>query len=222
MSPQGERPSPDYAIQFRKLKELDMKLDVAAIIVLPFSVVIALAFVVLAIRYLPLLAHVAILSALASRKHISISFAVAVLVLLPVFRWIRIAFLVLVLIGLTLYYLSRNPLSLLELLAWAEMTSILRDPVGPPNDCVEYFSSMSKMANRNSLCTTKKKFIGLLPVRTKPGDLVVIALGCDALLVVRRTQRQSYYSLVGDCYLHGIMDGEMAPHFNRAVNIALC
>ena len=57
--------------------------------------------------------------------------------------------------------------------------------------------------------------MGMVPMESKPGDEVCILLGGSAPFVLRHADRShhidvnDYYTLVGDCYLHGIMNGEL-------------
>jgi Heterokaryon incompatibility protein (HET) len=61
-------------------------------------------------------------------------------------------------------------------------------------------------------CVTGNKYIGIVPPGTQPGDVICILFGADAPFVIREIPRAGSmwksYSLVGDCYIHGIMDGE--------------
>lgn len=43
---------------------------------------------------------------------------------------------------------------------------------------------------------------------TKAGDEVVLFYGCDYPFVVRRDSQGSGWRIIGDCYIHGLMDGE--------------
>ncbi|KAI0128832.1 heterokaryon incompatibility protein-domain-containing protein [Xylariales sp. AK1849] len=49
---------------------------------------------------------------------------------------------------------------------------------------------------------------GLYSVRA--GDIVVLLLGARVPFVLRESKTLGEYYLVGECYLHGVMDGEMA------------
>lgn len=51
------------------------------------------------------------------------------------------------------------------------------------------------------------------PIDTKKGDLICILAGCSVPVILRKkgVNEQSgkvYYKLVGECYIHGMMDGE--------------
>ncbi|KAI0120263.1 heterokaryon incompatibility protein-domain-containing protein [Hypoxylon sp. NC0597] len=55
---------------------------------------------------------------------------------------------------------------------------------------------------------TKRGFIGIGPASLKPDDLVVVILGVPVPFLVRKTESQNYI-LIGECYVDGIMDGEL-------------
>ncbi|KAI1128267.1 heterokaryon incompatibility protein-domain-containing protein [Nemania abortiva] len=54
---------------------------------------------------------------------------------------------------------------------------------------------------------TVKGGIGLVPQEAKPGDTIFLLRGFDAPYVLRKTKGIDDYLLVGECYLHGYMDG---------------
>lgn len=54
--------------------------------------------------------------------------------------------------------------------------------------------------------TTEKGRVGLSVLRVEAGDVIALLVGCDAPLVLG--QRGSEYELVGECYIHGLMDGK--------------
>ena len=56
--------------------------------------------------------------------------------------------------------------------------------------------------------TTAKRFMGLFPRGTKVGDEICVFAGGVIPFVVRRQAISGSYQLVGECYVHGIMNGE--------------
>ncbi|KAK0124903.1 hypothetical protein ONS96_008781 [Cadophora gregata f. sp. sojae] len=56
------------------------------------------------------------------------------------------------------------------------------------------------------LMISKKGYIGLGPVPAKKGDLICVLYGCSVPIVLRKVGK--HYILVGECYVHGLMDGE--------------
>ncbi|KAM0254725.1 hypothetical protein ACHAQJ_006507 [Trichoderma viride] len=53
-----------------------------------------------------------------------------------------------------------------------------------------------------------KDLFGLAPRETKEGDLVCILFGCTVPVVLRPMKDPEFYQLVGEAYVHGVMDGE--------------
>lgn len=51
-------------------------------------------------------------------------------------------------------------------------------------------------------------YLGIGPYDTEPGDLIFILLGSDVPYVLRRNSEDEKLRLVGEAYVHGIMDGE--------------
>ncbi|KAM3067274.1 hypothetical protein ACMFMF_009772 [Clarireedia jacksonii] len=60
-----------------------------------------------------------------------------------------------------------------------------------------------------SFCVTDKGYMGRVPRYGEAGDLIVIFLGSKAPSVLRRYPDQDIYYHVGECYIHGIMEGEL-------------
>lgn len=69
-------------------------------------------------------------------------------------------------------------------------------------------NSFDTVAQNSRLCTTKMGYIGLLPKFAKQGDRICILLGYHVLSVVRKGSMDGT-KLVGECYMHGIMKGEV-------------
>ena len=58
------------------------------------------------------------------------------------------------------------------------------------------------------LIITEKGYLGLAVAATEPNDRICILVGCKTPLVLR--PRGDYFHLIGECYVHGIMRGEIA------------
>ncbi|KAI9733945.1 MAG: hypothetical protein M1834_002601 [Cirrosporium novae-zelandiae] len=57
-------------------------------------------------------------------------------------------------------------------------------------------------------------FFGLGPSKTKNGDVICILFGCSVPVLLREKRLQNgnlYFKFVGECYVHGMMDGEAIP-----------
>ncbi len=62
------------------------------------------------------------------------------------------------------------------------------------------------------LFTTKKGLVGIGPPYMQPGDLICIIIGAQTPFLVRKSklaiEQAPMYEVVGDCYVHGLMNGE--------------
>lgn len=71
---------------------------------------------------------------------------------------------------------------------------------------------------------TEKGYIGLVPGNAEVGDKIFIPLGSTVPFVIREGEgEQGTFELLGDAYIHGIMDGEEMEKENvRVDEILLC
>lgn len=53
--------------------------------------------------------------------------------------------------------------------------------------------------------------LGLGPQESKTGDMVCILFGCSVPVVLRKVANSGRCTFVGECYIHGRMDGESLP-----------
>jgi hypothetical protein len=68
-------------------------------------------------------------------------------------------------------------------------------------------NTAGSMARR--LITMNVGHIGTGPCRVRKGDRICVLLGCSIPLILRPREGQPSYQVVGECYLHGFMDGEV-------------
>jgi hypothetical protein len=75
-----------------------------------------------------------------------------------------------------------------------------------------YIGAWNYLGVIRRLCRTARGFLGLVAPETKVGDSVCLLLGGDAPFVVRQNEptpdSKLTYTLVGDCYVHGLMNEE--------------
>ncbi|KAH6669233.1 heterokaryon incompatibility protein-domain-containing protein [Halenospora varia] len=64
----------------------------------------------------------------------------------------------------------------------------------------------SQMSTNRRLFVTDNGYIGLGPVKMRKGDQICILYGCSVPIVLRKAS--GGVTLVGEAYLHGLMDGE--------------
>ena len=58
------------------------------------------------------------------------------------------------------------------------------------------------------LAITRNFYIGFLPAQAKSGDAIAFLLGGEVPVILRRDPEDGKYTFVGECYMHGFMDGE--------------
>jgi hypothetical protein len=66
--------------------------------------------------------------------------------------------------------------------------------------------------NRKFLVSKDNSWIGLAPMAAEVGDIICILYGCSVPVVLRpqSVDGKTFFHLVGECYVHGLMDGEVA------------
>ncbi|KAF4628209.1 hypothetical protein G7Y89_g9940 [Cudoniella acicularis] len=57
----------------------------------------------------------------------------------------------------------------------------------------------------------REPWYGLGPRDLAHGDTICILFGCSVPVVLRKVQGSDRYTFIGECYVHGIMDGESLP-----------
>jgi Heterokaryon incompatibility protein (HET) len=73
---------------------------------------------------------------------------------------------------------------------------------------------------RSLILTLGGHFLGLAPSKAREGDLICILYGCSVPVVLRKVKRtipsaskaDHYHEFIGECYIHGMMDGEALRH----------
>ena len=76
---------------------------------------------------------------------------------------------------------------------------------------MEYGKGVFRASATRRVCVTKSGYVGLVPPYSVVGDTVVVIPGAQTPFIVRPpngTVNVDKYQLVGECYVHGIMDGE--------------
>ncbi len=73
----------------------------------------------------------------------------------------------------------------------------------------------SVMAHRRKFVATKCGYMGFCPMQCKKGDVITVLTGGTVPIILRpdESARESGfgrgYTVIGDSYVHGIMDGEV-------------
>lgn len=84
---------------------------------------------------------------------------------------------------------------------------MLRMPKCPPYVAV-FLRRVQAVVWKRRLFMTNEGYIGIGPAHMQTGDSVNILSGCSVPVVLRELGDMSYYQLIGDCYVDGMMDGE--------------
>jgi hypothetical protein len=71
---------------------------------------------------------------------------------------------------------------------------------------VPYIQKARTMAETGFM-TTAKGYLGRALAEVVKGDIIAVLLERTLLFLLRKDG--NYYRIIGDCYVHGIMDGEM-------------
>ena len=69
------------------------------------------------------------------------------------------------------------------------------------------FKSVLEACKGRSYFRSQEGHVGLAPKAAKSGDHICVILGCDSLMALR-SKSSGQYQVVGECYLHGFMQGE--------------
>jgi hypothetical protein len=69
----------------------------------------------------------------------------------------------------------------------------------------------SASMNRTMFVTTKG-YLGLAPWNARKGDLICVLLGGSTPFLLRPVPSRHHFTLVGECYVYGIMGGELFGH----------
>lgn len=81
-------------------------------------------------------------------------------------------------------------------------------------DARNYATAVRKYCTGRNLCVTRRGRLGNVPHSvSKVGDKICIFKGGDVPFVLRDVGN-GYHQLVGECYVHGIMDGELMSQGN--------
>ncbi|KAK8003312.1 hypothetical protein PG989_003031 [Apiospora arundinis] len=65
------------------------------------------------------------------------------------------------------------------------------------------------------LIGTQRGRVGLCVPAAQAGDAIAVLKGCGMPMVLRRGEDDGSWKVIGECYLHGVMDGEVADDLKR-------
>jgi hypothetical protein len=96
-------------------------------------------------------------------------------------------------------------------------TNGLKNLEGTPSTMVTFLDRVQRVTwNRTFFLSrgtqSKPCFFGLGPSKAKERDVICILFGCSVPVILRESSDESgCYDFVGECYVHGMMDGEAIP-----------
>lgn len=71
-----------------------------------------------------------------------------------------------------------------------------------------YLQELAEYLRDKLLVMTRGYRIGLMPATARPGDTIAFLLGGETPYILRSDPTDGKYTFVGECYMHGFMDGE--------------
>jgi len=91
-------------------------------------------------------------------------------------------------------------------------TNNLKNMNGTPSGKIEFLDRVQQVVwNRNIIRTggqTGREFIGITPEKSQIYDIICIFFGCSVPVVLRPIENTGEFTFIGECYVHGVMDGE--------------
>jgi hypothetical protein len=77
------------------------------------------------------------------------------------------------------------------------------------NQSMSYLAALQDTLRGWKFAVTRRGYVGTVPPLTQTGDVVAIMKGgCVPFVLQRSASRPGEYRLVGECYVHGLMNGE--------------
>ena len=82
----------------------------------------------------------------------------------------------------------------------------------------DFIAAIEASLQFRTLFVTQTGYLGIGPLTMQPDDMVCVLLGCSIPVVIRM-EAPNRHILIGECYVHGIMDGEgLKPGWEREVH----
>jgi hypothetical protein len=84
------------------------------------------------------------------------------------------------------------------------------DPSGANSDPT-FYGYITRHLLTHKFCVSSDGTFLLAPFQARVGDVICVLFGCDMPVVLRRPKKrteENRYVFVGECYMHGIMNGE--------------
>ena len=81
-------------------------------------------------------------------------------------------------------------------------------PMRERKEIEEIRACMTRMALHRKFCLSLEGRIGWVPRAAQTGDIISLMRGSTVPIIIRPTQQENSYLMIGQSYIHGIMDGE--------------
>jgi hypothetical protein len=79
---------------------------------------------------------------------------------------------------------------------------------GTPTEKVEFLDRMQHVLWNCRIVRTRGKDVGIAPRKSQVSDIICVFYGCSVPIVLRPIEGTKGFQFIGECYVHGIMDGE--------------
>ncbi|KAL3291825.1 ankyrin and het domain protein [Colletotrichum asianum] len=207
---QGEVPGPEYFELYQTVKTRDRDMFIFVVFTWVVACVLMSPFALAILRRLPLYLEIFILATAFLKGKLPLKYAGLAVVCIYLLRWLYWVFAIPLLL-FSLYMGVANIWQREFLVAVSQFGVTSASDVGSlPPECAMYTNQLSNIANKYELAVTKQGLLGLVPLCTEVGDRVGVIHGCDAPFVLRLDEEKGLLRVVGESYIHGIMDGELA------------
>jgi heterokaryon incompatibility protein (HET) len=80
-----------------------------------------------------------------------------------------------------------------------------------------FISNLTSFTQGRKFATTDKGYMAMVPPLCKSGDDICVIYGAKVPFAIRRCTGLDMFELVGECYVHGFMDGE-ALHLHKNID----
>jgi hypothetical protein len=80
-------------------------------------------------------------------------------------------------------------------------------------DLRQFIATVAHKTMERQFFVTKRGYMGLGPPRVEVGDVICVCPGLRVPMILRKTD--DYFELQAECYVHGIMDGEVMESLDK-------
>ena len=82
-------------------------------------------------------------------------------------------------------------------------------------EAMVYYSEIKAICTNRSFIITDTGYFGLGPLISRPGDTACVIIGVDVAFMLRGTAEEGSYRLLGESYMHGLMQGQVRGMVQR-------